>query len=140
MNRYMTARIAWMGLYLLALCLWFSASTVMREHFGYDETPVRFLGAFFALFIFADICNSVSARTTHINPFYRLSRNRAFLWIFSFIIAAQLSMIRFGGSVFRTCPLPVGDLFLILGLAATVLLFGAVLKGMLSLRFGHDTL
>ena len=140
MNRYMTARIAWMGLYLLSLCLWFSASPVMREHFGYYETPVRFLGAFFALFIFADICNSVSARTTHVNPFYRLSRNRAFLWIFSFIIAAQLSMIYFGGSVFRTCPLPVGDLFLILGLAATVLLFGAVLKGMLSLRFGHETL
>lgn len=140
LNRYMTARIAWMGLYLLSLCLWFSASPVMREHFGYDETPVRFLGAFFALFIFADICNSVSARTTHVNPFYRLSRNRAFLWIFSFIIAAQLSMIYFGGSVFRTCPMPFGDLLLIFGLAATVLLFGAVLKGMLSLRFGHDTL
>ena len=139
MNRYMVRRIALVGGYLLFLCLWFVHSEGMREHFSFYEDPVHFLGAFFALFVFADIANSVSARTTHVNPFYRLSRNRAFVLIFSGIIAVQLLIIYFGGSMFRTSPLAAGDLLLILGLAATVLLYSMVVKAILGRKFGGNT-
>ncbi len=135
MNGYMVRRIAWMGSYLLALCLWFMHSERMREHFSFYEDPVHFLGAFFALFIFADIANSVSARTAHINPFYGLSRNRAFLVIFTFIIAAQLGMIYFGGALFRTCPLAPTDLLLLVLLAATVLVWSVLVKTLLRRKY-----
>ncbi len=138
MNRYMVCRIAAMGAYLLGLCLWFVHSETMRERFDFYEYPVRFLGAFFALFIFADICNSVSARSVHPSPFYRLRRNRAFVWIFSFIIVMQLCMIYLGGAVFRTTPLPMHDLCFIIGLAFTVLLFSVLVKLLLRKRFAHD--
>ncbi len=131
MNRYMVWRIILIGVYLLGMCLGFVHSEGMREHFGFYENPVHFLGAFFALFIFSDIANSVSARTTHVNPFYRLSHNRAFVLIFSGIIAVQLCIIYRGGSVFRTYPLAVGDLWLIFALAATVLPYSMIVKGVL---------
>ena len=135
MNGYMVRRIAWMGSYLLALCLWFMHSERMREHFSFYEDPVHFHGAYFALFIFADIANSVSARTAHINPFNGLSRNRAFLVIFTFIIAAQLFMIYFGGALFRTCPLAPADLLLLVLLAATVLVWSVLVKVVLRRKY-----
>jgi len=139
MSPYMVRRIAWMGAYLLFLCLWFVHSEGMREHFGYYENPIHFLGAFFALFIFADIANSVSARTTHVNPIHRLAANRAFVGIFGFIIAAQLCMIYFGGNVFRTSPLSLTDLSLIGALAASVLIWGMLVKVILGIRFRGNT-
>ncbi len=139
MNRYMVERIVLVGAYLLLLCLGFVHSEGMREHFGFYEDPVRFLGAFFALFIFADIANSVSARTTHVNPLHRLSHNPAFLAIFSGIIAVQLCIIYRGGSVFRTYPLSPGELGLVLSLSATVLLYCMIVKGIMRRRFGGET-
>ena len=139
MSPYMVRRIAWMGAYLLFLCLWFVHSEGMREHFGYYENPIHFLGAFFALFIFADIANSVSARTTHVNPIHRLAANRAFIGIFGFIIAVQLCMIYFGGNVFRTSPLCLTDLSLIGVLAASVLIWGMLVKVILGIRFRGNT-
>jgi len=139
MSAYMVHRIALMTAYLLALCLWFVHSEGMREHFGFYEQPVHFLGAFFALFIFADIANSVSARTTHVNPIHRLAANRAFVAIFGFIIAAQLGMIYFGGSMFRTVPLSAADLVLILCLSAGVLLWGMLVKALLGRRYRGNT-
>ena len=139
MSPYMVRRIAWMAAYLLALCMWFVHSEGMREYFGFYEHPVHFLGAFFALFIFADIANSVSARTTHVSPIHRLAANRAFVAIFGFIIAAQLCMIYFGGSVFRTSPLGMSELLLILGLSASVLLWGMLVKIILGKRYRYNT-
>lgn len=139
MSPYMIRRIAWMGAYLLFLCMWFVHSEGMREHFGYYEHPIHFLGAFFALFIFADIANSVSARTTHVNPIHRLAANRAFVGIFGFIVAAQLCMIYFGGNVFRTSPLCLQDLLLIVTLAASVLIWGMLVKIILGIRFRGNT-
>lgn len=139
MSPYMIRRIAWMGAYLLFLCMWFVHSEGMREHFGYYEHPIHFLGAFFALFIFADIANSISARTTHVNPIHRLAANRAFVGIFGFIVAAQLCMIYFGGAVFRTSPLCLQDLILIGILAASVLLWGMLVKIILGIRFRGNT-
>ena len=139
MSPYMVRRIAWMGMYLLGLCLWFVRSEEMRIHYGFYGEPVRFLGAFFALFIFADIANSVSARTTHVNPLHRLAANRAFVVIFSFIIAAQLCMIYFGGSVFRTCPLSLAELLQLFLLSSSVLVWGIAVKALLSRKYKTHT-
>ncbi len=139
MNRYMVWRIVLVGVYLLCLCLWFVHSEGMREHFGFYENPVRFLGAFFALFVFADIANSVSARTARVNPLSGLSHNPAFVLIFSGIIAVQLFIIYRGGSVFRTYPLTPGELGLVSLLASTVIVYSMVVKGLLRRLFRGDT-
>ncbi len=138
LNRYMAARTACMIGYLLVLCISFAASPDMRERFDFYEMPVQFLGAFFALFIFSDIANSVSARTVHPNPFYRITKNPAFLLIFSCIIGVQLWMIYHGGALFRTYPLSGGDLLLILCLAASVLIYSVLVKAVLGLFFRKD--
>ena len=139
MSAYMVRRIAMMTGFLLTLCLWFVHSERMREYFGFYEHPVHFLGAFFALFIFSDIANSVSARTAHVNPLHRLAANRAFVTIFGFIVAAQLCMIYFGGRFFRTSPLSVTELGLVALLSSSVLVWGMIVKGILGLRFRGNT-
>ncbi len=135
MNRYMVLRIFSMCIWLPLLCVSFLSSETMREHFSYYETPVRFLGAFFALFVFADICNSVSARTLHPNPLRGLWKNKAFVFIFALIICVQLLIIYFGGAVFRTFPLSPREFSLVLFFAALTLPVSAVLK-LAMRRFG----
>jgi magnesium-transporting ATPase (P-type) len=117
-----------MCLWLPLLSLAFLTSEHMREAFGYYEEPTHFLGAFFALFVFADICNSVSARTMHPNPAHRLCKNKTFVCIFAFIIAVQLCIIELGGAVFRTHPLAMDELALVLFFAALTLPVSAVVK------------
>ena len=57
------------------------------------------------------------------------------IWIFTFIIAAQLFMIYFGGALFRTCPLAPTDLLLLVLLAATVLVWSVLVKVVLRRKY-----
>ncbi|MBQ7922153.1 MAG: calcium-translocating P-type ATPase, PMCA-type [Clostridia bacterium] len=113
--------------YTIALCVVFLRSSAARIYFGRGN-ELYFLTAFFALFVFCGICNAFTVRTSRINLFAHLRKNKAFLLIMPSVAFIQLLIVYFGGSVFRTVPVSGGALLFCLLCALTVLPVDAVRK------------
>jgi len=120
-NKYMFNQIATTGLYTTLLGLAFFKIPFFFAAFRSDER--YFLTAFFALFIFAGVFNSLNARTHRLNLLAYIGRNKMFIGIMLLVSAMQLLLIYFGGAVFRTTGLSFGELGLVITLAATVVVF-----------------
>lgn len=121
LSKAMINQILCTGLYTVALCIAFLKLDFFRNMFGYSENIVYFLTAFFALFIFAGVFNSFSARTHRLNLLAHLGRNKFFILIMSVVAVVQIVLIYYGGSLFRTSGLAFGDLIKILLIASTVI-------------------
>lgn len=92
--------------------------------------------AFFALFIFAGVFNSFNARTYRINLFSHLRKNPLFLIIMTMVAVIQLLLIYYGGSLFRTAGLTLGELRTVLLIAFLVVPADCIRKLVLRL-FGR---
>lgn len=121
LNRAMAQQIFFMGLYTMGLCLSFLWLPYFRERFHFQDDPIHFLTAFYALFIFSGVFNSFNARTERTNPLANIRKNLPFLLIMLIVSAVQLIMIYYGGRVFRTAGLSWDQLKLILLMAASVI-------------------
>ncbi len=117
----MVRRIGVTGLYTLGLCIWYLTSPITAYLFGRGRDSVYFLTVLFALFVFCGIANCICARSDGLRMLAGIWKNRFFLPIMVFICLVQVTMIYFGGAVFRTAPLAAGDLWFAIGLAMTVL-------------------
>ena len=122
-NPYMWREIAWGGLYAVCLSLWFLKSPFVA-HLFQNETQLRFLTAFFALFMFTGIANSFCARTHHVNLLDHLAANKPFIAIMGFIILVQVILLYMGGPVFRTNGLSWHQFLFVLLLSASAVLAG----------------
>ena len=67
------------------------------------------------------IFNSFNARTTRINIFSNLSKNKAFLIVTLIIVLVQLYLIYYGGELFRAFGLTLKEIQITILLAATVI-------------------
>ncbi len=114
-------RVILMGAYVVTMCAVFLASESIREFYAYYEDPIRFMTAFFALFIFTGIAISFTSRSDGFFLFSGLSKNRAFIFIMLLVLGVQISMIYFGGEVFRCAPLAPDELFFASLLALSVI-------------------
>ena len=114
LNRAMTQQIFFDGIFTVALCLFFLCSTAMKDFFGYSQSQLPFLTAFFTLFIFSGVFNAFNARTPRLNLFANLRSNMAFLFIMISVILIQILMVYFGGPLFRTVGLSVREMRLTL--------------------------
>ena len=103
------------------------------EAFRGDER--YFLTAFFALFIFAGVFNSLNARTYRLNILAYIKKNKMFIGIMLAVSIMQILLIYYGGAIFRTTGLTFGELALVLGLASTVVVFDLGRK--MVLRFNN---
>ena len=121
LNRTMRGQIGVTGGYTLLLSVGFLVLPVFRRAFGYASDPVRYLTAFFVLFVFAGLFNCVNARTERLRLFTGILKNRLFLPLFALISTIQLLMVYRGGELFRTVPLPPRLLFRVVLLALTVI-------------------
>jgi calcium-translocating P-type ATPase len=121
LSRDMAKQIGYCGSLTLAISITFLRLPIIRSFFGYDQTPILFLSAFFGLFIFLGIANCFIARTPRLNLSAHLGENQAFIFIMILVTIIQLCMIYFGGSLFRAAPLTVGELFVIIILALLVI-------------------
>ena len=128
LTRAMVGQILLTGGYTVALCTAFLRLDAFRTRFGYLDSTVAFLTAFFTLFIFCGICNAFNARTSRRNLLADLRHNPAFLAIFAAVAAIQVLLVQFGGTVFRTTPLPLSDIVSVALLAATVIPFDLARK------------
>jgi magnesium-transporting ATPase (P-type) len=118
-NRYMTREIVLSGIYAVAVCLWFLKSPVTQALF---PGHARFMTAFFALFMFMGIFQSLNARTHRLNLLDHLAANKPFIGIMGLVAAVQTAIIYFGGTLFRANGLSVWQLIFVLVLASSALI------------------
>lgn len=120
MNRYMYSEIIWTGLYCALLCILFLKLPIVKSLIRVGEHSKYLMTAYFAMFIFMGIFNAFNARTSRINVFANLSKNKVFVGIFTFIFIAQIYIIYNGGTIFRTYGLELKELIIVFALALTV--------------------
>ncbi|MDR1664506.1 MAG: calcium-translocating P-type ATPase, PMCA-type [Clostridiales bacterium] len=148
MNRYMYNQIVCTGLYTTAMCLMFFklpeiARLISRFLPGLNPDGAwlfrgeerYMLTAFFALFIFAGVFNSLNARTYRLNLFSHIAGNKMFIGIMLAISLIQILLIYYGGQVFRTAGLKAGEWVIVALMALTVVFFDLARK--LVLRANH---
>ena len=107
-NKYMYSEILITGLYSFLLCIFFLKSKLVLSF--YNNNMSHLMSAFFGLFIFIDIFNSLNARTERINIFANIFKNKFFILIISFIAITQIIIIYYGGNMFRTTFLSIKEL------------------------------
>ena len=121
LNRYMLHQILCMGIFTVGLCVAFLKLPVVKTWFRYANDPIYLMTAFFALFIFTGIFNSLNARTHRVNLFAHLFQNLSFVGIMAAVAIIQLLLIYFGGTVFRTAGLELWELRRVMAMALLVI-------------------
>lgn len=120
-NHYMLTEILFTGFYSSLLCVLFLKVPFFKGLFRHDVADKYFMTAFFGLFIFMGIFNCFNARTTRINLFANILKNKMFIAIILFILFFQLILIYYGGNLFRTAGLTFFELQTIVLLSFTVI-------------------
>lgn len=120
-NKYMFNEIIITGVYSSILCLIFLKSPFIINLFRSSPDNSYLMTAFFGLFIFMSIFNSFNARTTRLNIFSNIIKNKVFVLIIIFICIVQVLMIYYGGTLFRTNGLTINEFVIMLVLAFTVI-------------------
>ena len=119
-NKYMWQQIIITSFFVALMSIWFLKSRIIQGKLFENDVSYA-MTAFFALFMFAAIFNSLNARTHELNLTDYLVLNKQFIWIMGAVVVLQVVIIYLGGSFFRTKPLQITDFLIILGLAFTVI-------------------
>ena len=134
MNKYMFSEILFGGFYSSILCILFLKLNIFQSFIRYDNNNNYLLTAYFAMFIFIGIVNAYNARTSRINVFANILKNKIFLLIFLFITCVQIYIIYFGGNLFRTYGLTLKELIFIIALSLTAFPIDILRKYLLKKR------
>lgn len=118
-NNYMISEILFTGIYSAILCIFFLKSPWVFSLFKNNEAHL--MTAFFGLFIFIDIFNSLNARTNRINIFANINKNKVFIVIMFLIILIQIILIYKGGRIFRTSGLTLNEFLIMIAFALSVI-------------------
>ena len=121
LNNYMIHEIVFIGVYSSLLCIFFLKSPYIHSFFRNDINDKYFLTAFFGLFIFISIFNSFNARTSRLNIFANLFKNKMFMIVILFIAIVQFILIYYGGELFRTVGLSFKEIEIMLLCAFSVI-------------------
>lgn len=121
LNAKMIWQILFDGVFTVALCLFFLCSPKVKAFFGFEQSQLPFLTAFFTLFIFSGVFNAFNARTPRLNLFAYLRKNMAFFFIMVSVILIQVLMVYFGGELFRTVGLSLKEMRLTLLLSMLII-------------------
>ena len=95
-SKEMFVEILVSAFYITFICLGILFIPPIRRLFG-DADVTYLKSAVFATFMMAITFNGFNARTSHINPFEGLGRNRNFLLVMFAIFAMQFVFVTFGG-------------------------------------------
>lgn len=125
-NRYMLGQIILTGSYSFLICLLFLKIPFIQHFFHFDK--IRFMTAFFALFIFIGIFNCFNARTHRLNLIANLYKNKGFIIIMILVTLIQVYIIYYGGTIFRAEGLTFNEFSLIIFLGLTVIPFDWIRK------------
>ncbi len=120
-NKYMYSEIILTATYSALLCILFLKLPIIKEIIRSDEA--HFMTSYFALFIFIGIFNAFNSRTERLNILSNITKNKVFIFIFLFIIIAQIFLIYNGGNLFRTYGMTLFELLFVISIAFTVIPF-----------------
>ena len=121
LNGYMINQILLLGSFTIGLCLFFLLSPEVSLHFRESPDKIYLLTAFFALFIFTSVINCFSSRCDRLSYLSGITKNPTFIAIMSVICIVQIAFVYLGGSVLRTLPLTLSELFYTLSLSLFVI-------------------
>ena len=121
LNKYMLNQIVVNGIYSAVLCILFLKVPYISNMFRVSNNNKYLMTAFFALFIFLGIFNSLLSRTHRLNLFAHLSKNKVFIFIATFILIIQMYIIYYGGNLFRAYGLNLKELLIVIVLSFTIL-------------------
>ena len=108
------------GIYICFVCIGILFFAPLRNLFG--DVDITYLkSAVFATFMMAITFNGFNARTSHINPFENLGRNKNFLRVMLSIFILQLAFVTFGGKVLSVERLSLYSWMICLALAFMVI-------------------
>ncbi len=127
LSKRMIKTIIITSLYVLGLCVWFLKSDACGMILSKGQEKYL-LSAFFGMFIFTGVFVCFLSRTERVNVFSKISKNKAFILIMILVSIMQISFIYFGGNLFRTVPLSIGDLFFTVLVSFTVIIFDFIRK------------
>ena len=119
-SRGMMAEILISALYITFICLGILFVPFIRNLFG-DVDSTYLKSALFATFMMAITFNGFNARTSHLNPFEGLGRNKNFLVVMLSIFALQFVFVTFGGSVLNVEALSVSAWLICMAMAFLVI-------------------
>ncbi len=127
LSRAMIKQIGITALYILFLCIWFLKSDTASMILS-NGTEKYLLSAFFGLFIFVGVFVCFAVRTQRLNILSSLSKNKSFIFIMLGVMLVQISFIYFGGEALRTVPLSLRDLFSVILISLSVVVFDTLRK------------
>ena len=126
LSPYMKSRISFLGIFSLALSMFFLCSQRISSHFTESAGDVRFLTGFFAFFVFLGLFNCFNARCDRLNIFSGIEKNAAFVLIICSVAFVQLLFTYLGGAILRTVPLTASELWFSLSMALVAIPAGFI--------------
>lgn len=118
------------ALYITGICLSILFVPAVRNLFG--DVDVTYLkSAVFAVFMMAITFNGFNARTSHINAFEGLERNKTFILVMLSIFALQFVFVTFGGEVLSVESLNPGSWLICLVMAFLIIPIDMVRKAVM---------
>jgi calcium-translocating P-type ATPase len=120
-TKIMVWQVLTMGVFTITLSVLFLKLDLFYLFFRYSSTDIFFMTGFFTLFIFCGIFNCFNARTYRINIFANIYKNKWFIFIIFIVAAVQMTLVFYGGDLFRTAGLTLQELLLVLGCSLTVI-------------------
>ena len=117
-NKYMFNEVFISGITSSFICLLFLKLPFFKMFFKNNN---YFMTAFFGLFIFLSLMNAFNARTSRINIFANILKNKIFLVIIILVAFIQIVLIYHGGDLFRTTGLSFGELLFVILLSLIVI-------------------
>ena len=126
-SKQMLVEVIISAAYITIICLSILFVPAVRNLFGdVDKTYLK--SALFATFMMAITFNGFNARTSHINPFENLGRNKNFILVMIAIFVMQFVFVTFGGEVLSVERLSVKSWIICLVLAFLVIPIDVVRK------------
>lgn len=126
-SKAMLSEVIISAAYITIICLSILFVAPIRNLFG--EVDVTYLkSAIFATFMMAITFNGFNARTSHINPFENIGRNRNFVLVMISIFVMQFLFVTFGGEVLSVESLSVKSWLICVILAFMVIPIDMVRK------------
>ena len=120
-NDYMKNEIFFSGIYQALICILFLKVPLFNSFIRKDTSNKYLMTAYFTLFVFMGIFNTLNVRTPRINVLANLKRNIPFIAILSFIIIFQIIIIYKGGYIFRTYGLNIKELLYIVFISSSII-------------------
>ncbi|MBR5242469.1 MAG: calcium-translocating P-type ATPase, PMCA-type [Clostridia bacterium] len=111
------------GAFTLVLCIAFLSLNIFKSVYNFNVNTDKFYTAFYALFVFSGIFNSLLARSERLVVTSNLNKNKGFVIIMLLIAVVQILMIYFGGEIFRCVPLSWHELSVVISFAFCVVPF-----------------